>query len=108
MSLKLNNPLTHEEKDELNRLSLAYLGSASKWRKLEKKGKLISNIPGKKDPLIEDGRKISKYYRLDPRQILDHLRMIKSKEDAKKAHKEKIQEIIKTVSAASGMVKDYK
>lgn len=108
MALKSDEPLTHEEKDELNKLSLTYLGSASKWRKFEKKGKLISNIPGKKDPLIEDGRKISKYYRLNPRHVLNHLRKIKAKEEAKKAHKEKIKEILKIVSAASGLVKDYK
>lgn len=106
MSQKYSQPLTHEEKEELNYLSKIYLGAASKWRKLEKRGKLISRVPGKKEPLIEDGRKISKYFRLSPQTLLSELRKLKAKEDAKKSHKERVRKIFEIVAAASGTLKN--
>lgn len=120
--------LTYEEREEIKTLSKMFLGSSSKWQKLEKKGTPVPKRDAEGKPIIvgynkkvlqtvkvknEKGEDVEKsvpspmylneIVRTSPLELLVQLRAFKIQRDAAIEAQRKEQEAKRAVAKASGV-----
>lgn len=92
--------LTRKEREELNRLSLKYFGTSSRWQKMVRDG---YSIPTQN----EDGsynQQLRKMHRPSVEQILNDLKGLEDAEKAKEAEQLKNDTIESVVQQATGVL----